>query len=82
MLKLFLTTVRRLARGLAAMTGWVPEKDYVVRPWTDAENAEFAEFCSSIGEIPSDPLWAKALEDGPLDFFNNDPWFDMELPRA
>ncbi len=74
--------IRRVASGLAAMIGWETKKDYVVRPWTDAENAEFAEFCSSIGDTPSDPLHAKAMEDGPIDFFNNDPWFDMELPRA
>ena len=60
----------------------MPKKDYVVRPWTEGENADFEQFCASIGETPSDPLHAKAMEDGPIDFFNNDPWFDTELPRA
>ena len=80
--KRFVATVRHLARGLAAVIGWEIGKDYVVRPWTEEENADFERFCASIGETPSDPVHARAMEDGPVDFFNNDPWFDMELPRA
>ncbi len=39
-------------------------------------------FCESIGETPSDPAHAEAMEDGELDLVNNDPWYHMELPRA
>ena len=72
-------SLSRLARELI---GRETERDYVVRPWTEEENADFEKFCASIGEMPSDPEWAAAMEDGELDFFSNDPWYDMELPRA
>ena len=58
------------------------KKNYVVRPWTEEEEDDFQRFCESIGETPSDPAHAEAMEDGPVDFFNNDPWYDVELPRA
>ena len=74
--------IRRVASVLATAIGLETEKDYVVRPWTENENADFENFCASIGETPSDPDHAQAMEDGPVDFFNNDPWFDQELPRA
>jgi len=57
-------------------------KNYVVRPWTEEEDADFEKFCASIGETPSDPKWAEAMEDGELDFFNNDPFYNVELHRA
>ncbi len=57
-------------------------KDYLMRPWTAEENADFERFCASNGETPSDPAHAR-LMDGEFDFFLNiDPWFDQELPRA
>jgi hypothetical protein len=71
-LKQFFATIRRLASGLVALIGCETEKDYVLRPWTEEENADFERFCSSIGEIPSDPVT----------FFSNDPWYDQILPRA
>ncbi len=58
------------------------DKDYVVRPWTEEEDADFERFCQSIGETPSDPVHARLMEDGEVDFFNVDPWWDVELPRA
>ena len=64
------------------ITSAMTDKDYVVRPWTEEENADFERFCASIDVTPSDPAHVQAMEDGPVDFFNNDPWFDMELPRA
>ena len=53
--------------------------DGVERDWTDEEEADFAEFCDRIGKVPDDPEWALALEDGDLDFFNNDIWVGMKL---
>jgi hypothetical protein len=81
-LKRFFATIRSVTNGLAAAIGWEREKDYVLRPWTDEENADFEKFCASIGEIPSDPEWAAAMEDGELDFFNNDPFVGVKLYRA
>ena len=57
-------------------------KDYLVRPWTEKEEEDFQRFCASIGEMSSDRAHAQAMEDGPVNFFNSDPWFDQELPRA
>ena len=79
MLKLFFEFSRRLTRGLIERE---TEKDYVLRPWTEAENADLEKFCASIGETPSDPEWAAATADGEIDFFNNDPFYNLELPRA
>jgi hypothetical protein len=62
--------------------GCETKRDYVERPWTEEENADFEEFCASIGEIPEDPEWAAAMEDGEIDFFNNDPFVGMKLYRA
>jgi hypothetical protein len=81
-LKRFFAMVRNVTSGLAAAIGWEREKDYVLRPWTEEENADFEKFCASIGEIPSDPEWAAAMEDGELDFFNNDPFVGVKLYRA
>ncbi len=55
------------------------EQNYVERPWTEEEEADFTEFCDQIGEIPSDPEWAAAMEDGEIDFFNNDPFQGVKL---
>ena len=69
------TYIRPLA---SAMT----DKNYVVRPWTKEEDADFEQWCARLGETPSDPVHARAMEHGLVDFMNNDPWYDMELPRA
>ena len=82
MLKVFLATIRRLARSLAALIGCKAGKDYVLRPWTEEENADFEKFCVSIGEIPTDPEWAAAMEDGEVDFFNNAVFVGVKLHRA
>ena len=47
-----------------------------------AADADFERFCASIGETPSDPVHARLMEDGEVDFFNVDAFYDMELPRA
>jgi hypothetical protein len=72
-------SLRRLARELI---GREAEKDFVERPWTAEENADFLEFCDRIDEIPSDPELALAMEDGDLDFFNNDIFIGLKLYRA
>ena len=77
-----LRRIRRVASVLAAAIGWEREKDYVLRPWTEEENADFAEFVARIGVVPSDPEWAAAMEDGEIDFFNNDPFVGVKLYRA
>ena len=58
------------------------DKNYVVRPWTVEEEKDFQQFVKDIGKIPEDPVHARLMEDGPIDFFTVDPWYDMELPRA
>jgi hypothetical protein len=55
------------------------EKNYVERPWTAEEDADFADFCDTIGETPSDPELALAMQDGEIDFFNNDPFVGVKL---
>ncbi len=72
-------SLRRLARELI---GRETERDYVLRPWTEEENSDFEKFCASIGETPSDPEWAAAMDDGEIDFFNNDPFQGVKLYRA
>ena len=79
MLRRILEDIRRI---LADVIGWESGKDYVVRPWTEEENSDFEKFCASIGEMPSDPEWAAAMEDGELDFFSNDPFHGVKLYRA
>ena len=68
--------VRRFTRGLM---GRGTRRDYVERPWTEEENADFEKFCESIGVMPSDPEWAAAMQDGEVDFFNNDPFQGVKL---
>jgi hypothetical protein len=79
LLRRILEAIRRI---LADVIGWERGKDYVERPWTEEENADFEKFCASIGEMPSDPEWAEAMEDGEIDFFNNDPFVGVKLYRA
>ena len=79
MLKLFFETIRSATSGLATVIGWQKDKNYVERPWTEEENADFEKFCASIGVIPSDPEWAAAMQDGEVDFFNNDPFQGVKL---
>jgi hypothetical protein len=57
-------------------------RDYVERPWTAEEDADFERFCASLGEIPKDRVHARLMEDGEVDFFNLDERPDVELPRA
>ena len=57
-------------------------KNYVERPWTDEEEADFAEFVASIDQTPSDPEWAEAMCDGELDFFSNDPFYKVKCYRC
>jgi hypothetical protein len=71
-----------ITRILATVIGRETEKNYVVRPWTDEENADFLEFCDRIDEIPSDPELALAMEDGEVDFFNNDPFYNVKCYRC
>jgi hypothetical protein len=72
-----------LARGLATVIGRETEKNYVSagveRDWTAEEDADFLEFCDRIDEIPSDPELRLAMEDGEVDFFNNDPFVGVKL---
>ena len=82
LVKLFLETFRSLARGLVTLIGCETEKDYVLRPWTEEEDEDFAKFCALIDVTPSDPEWAEAMEDGEIDFFNNDPFVGVKLYRA
>ena len=58
------------------------DENYVVRPWTEEEEADFERFCESIGQVPEDPVHASLMEDGEVDFFTLDEWPDVELPRA
>ena len=66
---------RPIARAMA-------DKNYVERPWTAEEDADFQRFYESIGKTPSDPVHARLMEGGAVDFFNLDEWHDVELPRA
>ncbi len=70
--------IRAVASVLAEMTGSRTEKDYVVRPWTEDENADFARFCASLDENPIDP----GFDPDAVEIMSHDPWYDMELPRA
>ena len=73
-----LEAIHRAASVLAAVIGSRTKKDYVVRPWTDEENAEFAEFCAAIDAAPIDP----GSDPDAVEILSHDPWFDVELPRA
>ena len=69
---------RAAASVLAEMTGRETGKDYVVRPWTDEENAEFAEFCAALDAVPIEP----GFDPDSVEILSHDPWYDVELPRA
>ncbi len=76
--KRFVATVCRVASVLADVIGSRTGKDYVVRPWTEEENADFARFCASLDENPIDPN----IEEDSVEILTHDPWYDVELPRA
>ncbi len=75
MLRRILEGIRRI---LAAVIGSRTKKDYVVRPWTDEEDAEFKRFSDSIDANPIDP----GFDPDSVEILTHDPWFDVELPRA
>ena len=75
MLRRILEGIRRL---LAAAIGSKTGKNYVVRPWTEEESADFARFCASLDENPIDP----GFDPDSVEILSHDPWYDMELPRA
>jgi hypothetical protein len=81
-LKRFLATIRSATSGLATVIEWQKKKDYVVRPWTAEEDADFLAFCETIDVPPTDPELALAMQDGECDFFNNDPFVGVKLYRA
>ena len=64
------------------ITSAMKAKNYVIRPWTEEEEKDFQRFCESIGQIPEDPAHAEAMEDGEVDFFNNDVFVGVKLYRA
>ena len=51
----------------------------MVRPWNDEEEEDFQRFCDSIGKMPEDPAHAAGMQDGEVDFFNNDPFVGVKL---
>jgi len=73
---------RRILEGirriLAAAIGRETEKNYVVRPWTDEEDAEFKHFSDSIDANPIEP----GFDPDSVEILTIDPWHDVELPRA
>ncbi len=73
-----LEIVRHLASVLADVIGREAEKDYVVRPWTEQENAEFSKFCVEIDASPIEP----GFDPDSVEILSHDPWYDMDLPRA
>jgi hypothetical protein len=81
--KRFLVTIGSVASGLVAVIGRETEKYYVSagieRPWTAEEDADFLAFCETIDVPPTDPELAAAMEDGDLDFFNNDIFIGLKL---
>jgi hypothetical protein len=58
------------------------DKNYVLRPWSPEEEESFQRFIESIDQIPEDPAHAEAMQDGEVDFFNNDPFVGVKLYRA
>jgi len=75
-----------ITRIPATVIGRETEKNYVSagveRDWTAEEDADFGEFCDSIDVPPTDPELALAMQDGEVDFFNNDPFVGVKLYRA
>ncbi len=82
----FFATIRSVTSGLATVIGRGTEKNYVSagveRDWTAEEDADFLEFCETIDEIPSDPELRLAMEDGELDFFSNNPFYNVKCYRC
>ncbi len=76
--KRFVATVRRVARRLVAVIGWEIERDYVERPWTEEENADFDRFRVSLDANPIKP----GFDPDSVEILSHDPWYDVELPRA
>jgi hypothetical protein len=76
-------TIGSVASGLVAVIGRETEKYYVSagveRPWTAEEDADFLAFCETIDVPPTDPELALAMEDGEIDFFNNDIFIGLKL---
>ena len=69
---------------MRAVIGRETERDYVIRPWTEAENADFERFCDSIGKMPDDPAHAEAMRDGDVrevcqDFDGDVKVFELKL---
>ncbi len=75
MLRRILEGIRRI---LADVIGSRTEKNYVVRPWTEAENADFSEFCASLDANPIKP----GFDPDAVEILTIDPWCEVELPRA
>ena len=75
MLRRILEGIRRI---LAAVIGSRTKKDYVVRRWTEIENADFERFCASLDANPIKP----GFDPDAVEILTIDPWYDMELPRA
>ncbi len=73
-----LEIVRRAASVLAAVIGSRSGKDYVVRPWTEIENASFARPCASLDANSIKP----GFDPDAVEILTHDPWYDVELPHA
>ena len=78
MLRRILEAIRAVASVLDDVIGRETEKDYVLRPWTEEENADFARFCASLDANPIKP----GFDPDAVEILTIDPWFDVELPRA
>ena len=64
------------------ITSAMKDRNFVERQWTEEEEEDFQRFCESIGRMPEDPEHAAAMQDGEVDFFNNDPTWNLKLARA
>jgi hypothetical protein len=76
--------VRDVLRGLATYCVAVIRHKFLrgAEPlWSLAEEIDYAGFLRRL-DAPLDPEHAAVKQDGEVDFFKNDPWCDMELPRA
>jgi hypothetical protein len=86
LLKQFLATIRSVTSVLVAVIGRETEKnnvsDGVERDWTAEEDADFLNFCASIDVPPTCRELALAMQDGEIDFFNNDIFVGVKLYRA
>ena len=73
-----LEAIRRVASVLADVIGSRTGKDYVVRPWTEEENADFERLCASLDANPIKP----GFDPDAVEILTIDPWCEVELPRA